>query len=155
MNLNVGIPPNQVNLQDTNVSDYRKFEAAKEELVFCMYMAKQSEDVVELKNKYQERSKELTDYLNAQMNQNSPKKGCYIATMAYGSYEHPKVLILRNFRDNTLSRTNLGIRFISTYYKYSPKLVEILKNKKNINSIIRIILNQICVFLEYLNKTKI
>jgi hypothetical protein len=31
--------------------------------------------------------------------------GCYIATMAYGSYEHPQVLELRKFRDDILAKT--------------------------------------------------
>ena len=31
---------------------------------------------------------------------NSTKKvGCYIATMVYGDYNHPQVLVLRRFRD--------------------------------------------------------
>ena len=53
---------------------------------------------------------------------------CYIATMAYGDYEHPQVLILRHFRDLYLAQRNWGKWFIKTYYKYSPKLVEKLKN---------------------------
>ena len=67
--------------------------------------------------------------------------GCYIATMAYGSYEHPQVLELRRFRDEVLSKTILGRWFIKTYYFISPKLVALLKNKKKINSFIRIILD--------------
>lgn len=65
------------------------------------------------------------------------KGGCYIATMAYGDYNHPQVLELRKFRDDFLSKTILGRRFISFYYKYSPTLVERLKNKQAINLIIR------------------
>ena len=67
--------------------------------------------------------------------------GCYIATMAYGSYEHPQVLELRRFRDEVLSKTILGRWFIKTYYFISPKLVSLLKNKKKINSFIRVILD--------------
>lgn len=67
--------------------------------------------------------------------------GCYIATMAYGSYEHPQVLQLRKFRDETLSSSAFGRRFISTYYKVSPKLVELLNGKQHINSFIRTLLN--------------
>lgn len=68
--------------------------------------------------------------------------GCYIATMAYGSYEHPQVLELRKFRDEILQKTFLGRIFIKTYYFISPKLVQILKNKKTINIFIRKFLNQ-------------
>ncbi len=67
---------------------------------------------------------------------------CYIATMAYGDYDHPQVMILRQFRDEVLDKSSFGKWFIKTYYHYSPKLVERLKNKKTVNSIIRKALNQ-------------
>jgi len=67
--------------------------------------------------------------------------GCYIATMAYGSYEHPQVMELRKFRDNTLSKSSFGRGFIKTYYKYSPKLVEHLKDKPLVNQTIKSVLN--------------
>lgn len=74
-----------------------------------------------------------------------PSRGgeCYIATMVYGSYNHPQVLILRNFRDEVLSKSALGKWFISFYYKKSPKLVILLHNKKVLNFAIRKTLDQI------------
>lgn len=63
--------------------------------------------------------------------------GCYIATMAYGDYDHPQVIELRRFRDDFLIKTIIGRSFINFYYRYSPILVEKLKAKKNINLIIR------------------
>ncbi len=68
--------------------------------------------------------------------------GCYIATMAYGDYDHPQVLELRTFRDDFLSKSYLGRNFIKLYYKYSPLLVEKLKDKAKINDIIRTLLDQ-------------
>lgn len=72
----------------------------------------------------------------------SGSSGCYIATMAYGDYDHPQVMILRQFRDEVLDKSALGKWFIKTYYHYSPKLVERLKNQKTVNIIIRKALNQ-------------
>ena len=69
--------------------------------------------------------------------------GCYIATMAYGDYDHPQVLELRKFRDGFLSKTILGLYFIRFYYRYSPLLVEKLKNKTKINELIRTFLDQL------------
>ncbi|MDI5897825.1 phospholipase D-like domain-containing protein [Flavobacterium yafengii] len=60
-------------------------------------------------------------------------KFCYIATMVYKDTEHPKVEYLRTFRDNKLSQNYFGIIFIKLYYRYSPRFVEILKNKVHIN----------------------
>lgn len=73
---------------------------------------------------------------------NSGSSGCYIATMAYGNYDHPQVLELRTFRDEFLSKSYLGRNFIKLYYRYSPLLVEKLKDKTKTNDIIRTLLDQ-------------
>ena len=70
-------------------------------------------------------------------------EGCYIATMAYGDYNHPKVMVLRRYRDNILAKSTYGRAFIKTYYWLSPKLVKILSNHKRISSIIRCLLDKI------------
>ena len=69
------------------------------------------------------------------------KSKCYIATMAYGDINHPKVETLRRYRDNVLINKRLGILFINYYYKFSPFLVSKLKNYRRINLIIRRILD--------------
>ncbi len=58
------------------------------------------------------------------------KKGCYIATCVYGSYDCPEVWTLRRFRDYTLATTFFGRAFIKTYYAISPTLVKWFGNKK-------------------------
>lgn len=67
--------------------------------------------------------------------------GCYIATMAYGDYNHTQVIKLRKFRDNFLKKSFIGRIFIKLYYKYSPLLVKKLGDRKGINSIVRKTLN--------------
>lgn len=52
------------------------------------------------------------------------KKGCYVATAIYGSYDCPEVWTLRRFRDDTLAETWYGRTFIRTYYAISPTLVK-------------------------------
>ncbi|MBR4344620.1 MAG: hypothetical protein IKP88_18285 [Lachnospiraceae bacterium] len=52
------------------------------------------------------------------------KKGCYIATAVYGSYDCPEVWTLRRFRDYSLSKTWYGRGFIRFYYAISPTLVK-------------------------------
>lgn len=52
------------------------------------------------------------------------KKGCYVATCVYGSYECPEVWTLRRFRDDKLAKTWYGRIFIYTYYAVSPTLVK-------------------------------
>lgn len=80
---------------------------------------------------------------------NIPKKkeGCYIATLVYGDYEHPKVKILRNFRDQYLLTNKLGQQFVKFYYTNSPNWVKRLKNHPVVNSIIKLLLNIFCYVL--------
>lgn len=52
------------------------------------------------------------------------KKGCYIATCVYGSYDCPQVWTLRRYRDYTLSKTLFGRVFVRIYYATSPTLVK-------------------------------
>lgn len=77
------------------------------------------------------------------------KEGCYIATMAYGDYDHPQVVILREFRDNVLMKTIIGRLFVRKYYKYSPLLVNKLKHSRKINKFVRLCLD---VFIKRLKK---
>jgi len=53
--------------------------------------------------------------------------GCYIATMAYGSYDAPEVLVLRRFRDEKLKKTFFGRVLVNNYYAFSPLLVRFVK----------------------------
>jgi hypothetical protein len=64
-------------------------------------------------------------------------RGCYIATVCYQSETAPEVIQLKKFRDDTLINFWFGRLFISTYYLFSPKISEYLKNKPKINTIIR------------------
>ncbi|MCX6228043.1 MAG: hypothetical protein NTV75_02485 [Bacteroidia bacterium] len=104
--------------------------------------------VYELRNRFNQNKttisniqSQLNQVANRQSSSSSSSGGCYIATMAYGSYEHPQVIELRKFRDNTLSKTAFGRGFIRIYYKYSPKLVELLKDKHLVNQSIKSVLN--------------
>lgn len=65
------------------------------------------------------------------------KEGCYIATVCYGSYDHPDVLILRQFRDNILDKTFLGRQLIDAYYMGSPKIARWLHSKHYVNFVVR------------------
>ena len=82
----------------------------------------------------------------------SPKtkrnEGCYIATMAYGDYDHPQVVLLRKYRDDVLMQSFVGRMFVRTYYFISPKLVKLLCGHKKINAYLRKLLDR---YIEWLN----
>ena len=58
------------------------------------------------------------------------KKGCYIATCVYGSYDCKEVWRLRRYRDFYLDNHWFGRAFIKIYYFISPKLVKLFGNQK-------------------------
>jgi hypothetical protein len=68
--------------------------------------------------------------------------------MVYKDYDHPKVMVLRNFRDDFLLNYFVGREFVKFYYKYSPSLVELLKDKRSINNIIKKSLNMIIKLID-------
>lgn len=89
------------------------------------------------------KNKGAKDPQAAKIFQNKVKNSCYIATMIYGSYDSPKVLVLRIFRDKVLKKSLIGKIFIWLYYFISPKIVKILKNKSRVNKVIKIVLDRL------------
>lgn len=79
-------------------------------------------------------------------------KACYIATMCYGDYSHPQVLVLRDFRDSVLLQHDWGQSFVRFYYRNSPNWVEHLKGKRLINTIIRKLLDKFIILYKYVKK---
>lgn len=69
------------------------------------------------------------------------KKGCYIATCVYGSYDCPQVWTLRRYRDEILSTTWYGRAFIRLYYSTSPTLVRIFGHMNWFQNFFRAILD--------------
>jgi hypothetical protein len=63
--------------------------------------------------------------------ENSPQKGCFIATAAFGSPLANEVVLLSRYRDEVLMHSSFGRYFVKTYYRISPPL-SILISKTNI-----------------------
>ena len=62
------------------------------------------------------------------------KKGCYIATAVYGSYNCPEVWVLRRYRDNDLDSNIFGKMFIKIYYAISATVVKLIGKRKWFNT---------------------
>jgi hypothetical protein len=52
---------------------------------------------------------------------------CFVATAAYGDYDHPYVRVLRELRDDTLADFGAGRSFIAWYYEVSPAWADWLR----------------------------
>lgn len=70
------------------------------------------------------------------------KKGCYIATAVYGSYDCTEVWVLRRYRDGRLSSSACGRTFIRFYYAVSPAAVKLFGKTKWFNCFWRKILDR-------------
>ena len=77
------------------------------------------------------------------------KKGCYVATCVYGSYNCPPVWTLRRYRDEVLAKSKLGRAFIRFYYFVSPTAVRLFGNTSLFQKISRKKLDK---FVDKLNK---
>ncbi|MBF0142599.1 MAG: Ig-like domain-containing protein [Magnetococcales bacterium] len=66
--------------------------------------------------------------------------GCFIATAAYGSYEEPSVVLLRDFRDRYLLTNALGQRFVDWYYESSPPAADWLRQHDGWRGVVRVLL---------------
>lgn len=66
---------------------------------------------------------------------------CFVATCAFGNANHPDVAYLRLYRDNVLSQTALGRRFISLYYRFGPYLARWLQPYPRLKQITKLTLS--------------
>lgn len=137
-----------VNFQQTlSMGDNTKLKTVISEAVILMSTIENMDMDAKTRNYYSGNKNTLVSIDNKL----NPSGGCYIATMVYGDYDHPQVMVLRDFRDSYLAKRYLGRQFIKIYYKYSPKLVKKLTGHKKINRMIKNILD---VFVEHLKRNK-
>lgn len=66
--------------------------------------------------------------------------GCFIATAAFGSYLHPYVRILRDFRDGVLLQNVAGRKFVNLYYRMSPPAADWISRRAWAKAVVRVLL---------------
>ncbi len=140
---------------ENKIEQNREFKFATKDLInqYASFLTKNPQLNLSLRIEdsiLEDNFNQAESYLNRMLNDvKSNNAGCYIATMAYGDYDHPQVLKLRYFRDYYLSKTLLGRSFIKFYYFISPKMVQVFQNKKGLNHFIR---KSLDVFIKIISK---
>lgn len=76
--------------------------------------------------------------------------GCFIATAAYGSYLHPEVMTLRNFRDRYLLTNIPGRAFVALYYRVSPPIADFVRDHESARFIVRLFLAPVIFAVKHL-----
>ncbi len=79
----------------------------------------------------------------------SSSKSCFIATAAYGSYLHPKVQVLRDFRDRNLLTNPLGQSFVAWYYRWSPGAARGIADRPLLRLVCRSVLTPLILTIEH------
>ncbi|MEE9460906.1 MAG: CFI-box-CTERM domain-containing protein, partial [Bacteroidales bacterium] len=74
------------------------------------------------------------------------KKGCFIASAAYGTSLHPYVKILQDFRDTYLMPSKFGRLLVLFYYRYSPLLADFIAKHKALRVAVRVSLMPLVAF---------
>lgn len=62
---------------------------------------------------------------------------CFIATAAWGSWMHPHVASLRDFRDRVLMRNAPGRAFVAFYYRHSPPIAAFISRHDTLRAATR------------------
>lgn len=148
-------------LEDNSTTDLNKYVSD----LFKYIEQAENQDIVldkKIKDYISEKklSKPSTQNNSIQNNSTKAKKGCYVATCVYGSYDCPEVRTLRRYRDYKLSETWYGRIFIKIYYTISPTIIEWFGDtkifnrfwKKKLNKIVKILNNQGFENTEYNDK---
>lgn len=75
-------------------------------------------------------------------------KGCFIASATYEGADAYEVSILRQYRDDVLTRSWPGKAFVRFYYRTSPMVAAVVERSPILKSILRKVLDKLVEHIE-------
>ncbi|MFP8487636.1 CFI-box-CTERM domain-containing protein [Gracilimonas sp. Q87] len=104
-------------------SDFKKFlttttDTATDQVIVILKITNPDKEQIEQALVYM-----AYEYIRPSLNKLGKNKFCYVATDIYQDQDHPKVVLLRKFRDEYLITNKVGRYFVAKYYENSPKLI--------------------------------
>ncbi|WP_413164278.1 CFI-box-CTERM domain-containing protein [Capilliphycus salinus ALCB114379] len=73
--------------------------------------------------------------------------GCFVATAAYSSSNHPDLDTFRQFRDRTLLTNPTGRLLVSVYYQIGPQLAQFVNGSLPLKKLVRFLLEKLASFM--------
>lgn len=73
---------------------------------------------------------------------------CFVATAAFGSPLHQKVIVLKNFRDQVLLKNKWGKEFVHWYYRHSPPWAQVISKSETLKILTRTALYPLIYIIE-------
>lgn len=140
-------PRTATNINQDN-EDYTMSEGLEEETWVLFSLASKDGEPylnvtpVEDRTYYAVRTELFFDFFERQEMLGGGEDGgfCFIATAAWGSYAHPVVWILRQFRDYVLAPLPYGDWLIEQYYTHSPPLAQAIDRSPALAQTVRVLL---------------
>lgn len=117
----------------------------------CLGCDSHLDKLIDLYNEENRRTQYHMDNINKLLSKKHESKSCYIATLVYEDVEHPKVNLLREYRDRYLLQNKVGFVLVLIYYRFSPFVVKMLENRRLVNKVIKCFLN---VLIAVFNKNR-
>jgi hypothetical protein len=146
-----GVDENQIKCRDEDGDGFCTWGISEYEPKSCSLVCKQGKDCDDSNHYIGGLNNYQCDIIIPPPDPPPPdtNSGCFIATAAYGSYLHPHVEVLRNFKDKYLLNSPKGKLFVESYYRISPPIAAYISKHEALKTLTRWALTPVIYSIEH------